>query len=386
MSKTYRRDDYNALPDDAFRDLVRSFLHEHHPPELLHPAKRLHWAEARPWYMKLSEHGWLAPNWPQSHGGMGLEPGKQLIYVEEFETFGAARTPDHGMMLLGPLLIRYGSDAQKAHFLPRILSGEHIWCQGYSEPNAGSDLASLRTQATLDGDEWVVNGQKTWTTLASDANWIFLLVRTDGQAKKQEGISFLLVPMNAKGVTVKPIVNLELHDEFCEVFFDDVRVSRDNLVGTINKGWDMAKALLGFERIFLGSPRQSAHALGRLRQLGERKGLWGDALFMDRYARLAMDLDDHKALFEVFAARLRRGEALGPDVSLLKINQSELYQRITDFMLEIAGQDGALLEPNGGGASPNAPGAFLTARAATIYGGTSQVQRNIIAKNVLGLP
>lgn len=156
--------------------------------------------------------------------------------------------------MLGPLVIKYGTDAQKADFLPKILSGEHIWCQGYSEPNSGSDLASLRTSAVLDGDDYVVNGQKIWTTLAQDANWIFLLVRTDATAKKQEGISFLLVDMNTPGITVRPIINLEMHDEFCEVFFDNVRVPRANLVGQLNKGWDMAKALLSFERIYLGSP------------------------------------------------------------------------------------------------------------------------------------
>src|SRR3712207_521588 len=157
--------------------------------------------------------------------------------------------------MLGPLVIRYGTEEQKKRFLPKILTGEHVWCQGYSEPNAGSDLAALRTEAVLDGDHYVVNGQKIWTTLATDANWIFLLVRTDKQAKKQEGISFLLVDMSTPGITVRPIINIELHDEFCEVFFDNVRVPKENLVGQLNKGWDMAKALLGFERIFLGSPR-----------------------------------------------------------------------------------------------------------------------------------
>lgn len=382
----YTLDDFNAPSDDEFRALVRDFLQERHPRELRNPVKRLHWQEVKPWYMELSEFGWLAPNWPKQYGGMGLSASKQLIYVEEFENFGAARTPDHGMMLFGPLLIRYGSEEQKAHFLPKILSGEHIWCQGYSEPNAGSDLASLRAQAVLDGDEWVVNGQKTWTTLGGDADWIFMLVRTDPTAKKQEGISFLLVPMKSKGVSVKPIVNLDLQDEFSEVFFDDVRVPKANLVGELNKGWSMAKALLGFERIFLGSPRQSAHSFARLKVLAKHYGVWDDPIFQDRYNQLWLDLEDHKALYERFADTLRRGETLGPDVSLLKLNQSELYQRISEFMLQIAGEDGGRLEPVDGKADLHAPGVFLTARAATIYGGASEVQRNIIAKNVLRLP
>jgi alkylation response protein AidB-like acyl-CoA dehydrogenase len=232
----------------------------------------------------------------------------------------------------------------------------------------------------------VVNGQKTWTTLATDANWIFLLVRTDKQAKKQEGISFLLVDMNSPGITVRPIVNLELHDEFCEVFFDNVRVPKENLVGQPNKGWDMAKALLGFERIFIGAPRQSAYALSRLRLLAERMGVWDDADFQDRYARLRLDLEDLKALYGVYVAKLKRGEPLGPDVSMLKVIQTELFQRVTDTMLEIGGENAGLLEPMEGNRDLNIGGLFIQARPATIYGGSNEIQRNILSKNVLGLP
>ena len=378
--------DMNELTDEAFRAEVRSFVQANYPPELRNPAQRLHWEQAKPWYMTLSRQGWLAPAWPREHGGLGLSAAKQLILMEEYERHGVARTPDHGIILLGPLLIRYGTEAQKHRFLPRILSGEDIWCQGYSEPGAGSDLAGLRTEAVLDGDEWVVNGQKTWTTLASDANWIFLLVRTDKAAKKQQGISFLLVPLDQPGVTVRPIINLEMHDEFCEVFFDDVRVPKDNLVGQVNQGWTMAKALLGFERIFLGSARQSAYALSRLRQLAERMGVLDDPAFADRYTQLRLDLADHKALFEVFAEKLRSGETLGPDVSLLKIHQTELYQRITDAMLEISGEHAGLLDPIGGNRELHPSGMFIQARPTTIYGGTSEIQRGIVAKNVLGLP
>ncbi|WP_025339161.1 acyl-CoA dehydrogenase family protein [Pseudomonas sp. FGI182] len=377
--------DFNALSDDAFRQTVREFLHAHFPEELRDLPKRLHWEEVKDWYMTLSTHGWLCPGWPREFGGMGLSAAKQLIYTEEFENHGVARTPDHGIMLLGPLLIRYGSPEQQQYFLPRILSGEHIWCQGYSEPNAGSDLASLRTEAVLDGDEWVINGQKIWTTLATDADWIFMLVRTDKAAKKQEGISFVLVPMDSPGVTVRPILNLDLHDELCEVFFDDVRVPKANLVGEMNAGWTMAKALLGFERIFLGSPKQSANALTRLEVLGEHLGLHDEPGFRDRLTRLRLDLDDHKLLFETFAERLRRGENLGADVSLLKVHQTELFQRITDYMLEISGEYAAYLEPIEGNGNLNPTGLFLQARPATIYGGSSEIQRNILAKAMLGL-
>ena len=376
----------DSLEEEHFRQVVRAFLHENYPEELRNPPKRLHWSENKPWYMTLADKGWLCPGWPKEHGGLGLSPAKQIILTEEYERYGVARTNDHGIVMLGPLVIKYGTAAQQQFFLPKILTGEHIWCQGYSEPGAGSDLAALRTEAVPDGDDYVVNGQKIWTTLATDANWIFLLVRTDKNAKKQEGISFLLVDMKTPGITVRPIINLELHDEFCEVFFDNVRVPKANLVGQLNKGWDMAKALLSFERIFLGSPRQSGYALSRLRILAERMGVWDEPDFADRYARLRLELEDLKALYGTFVAKLKRGESLGPDVSMLKIIQTELFQRITDTMLEIAGENAGLLEPMEGNRNLHPTGQFIQARPATIYGGSNEIQRNILSKNVLGLP
>ncbi|MFM7611078.1 MAG: acyl-CoA dehydrogenase family protein, partial [Alphaproteobacteria bacterium] len=297
--------DLNLLEDEAFRLHVRHWIEGNYPAELRNPPKRLHWEENKPWYFKLAEKGWLCPGWPREFGGLGLSPAKQIIFTEEIERHGCARTNDHGIVMVGPLLINHGTREQQQRFLPKILSGEHIWCQGYSEPNAGSDLAALRTEAVLDGDTYVVNGQKIWTTLAMDANWCFLLVRTDKNAKKQEGISFLLVDMNTPGITVKPIINLEYHDEFCEVFFDNVRVPAANLVGTPNRGWDMAKALLSFERIYLGSPRLSAYAFSRLKQLAERMGVWEDAIFQDTYAKLRLDLEDLKSLYGVFVDKGR---------------------------------------------------------------------------------
>jgi len=379
-------EDLNSLDDETFRLVVRRWVEANYPPELRHPPKRLHWKDNKVWYHKLAEKGWLCPGWPKEYGGMGLSASKQIVMTEEYERFGVTRTNDHGIIMLGPLVIKYGTEEQKQFFLPKILAGEHIWCQGYSEPNAGSDLAALRTEAVEDGEHYVVNGQKIWTTLAMDANWIFLLVRTDKQATKQEGISFLLVPMDTPGITVKPIINLELHDEFCEVFFDNVRVPKANLVGKINRGWDMAKALLGFERIFIGSPRQSAYALKGLREVAEHMGVWEDPEFQDRYARLRLDLEDMKAFYGVYVAKLRRGETLGPDVSMLKIYQTELFQRITDTMLEIAGENAGLLDPIEGNRDLNATGLYIQARPATIYGGSNEIQRNILAKNVLQLP
>ncbi len=378
--------DLNQLDDDGFRTTVRDWVQANYPPELRNPPKRLHWRDNQAWYFRLAEKGWLAPAWPREYGGMGLSAAKQLIMVDEYERHGAARMNDHGIVMLGPLLIQYGTEAQKQRFLPKILTGEHIWCQGYSEPNSGSDLASLATTAVRDGGEWVLDGQKTWTTLANDANWIFVLARTDKAAKKQEGISFFLVPMDAPGITVRPIVNLDMHDEFCEVFFDAVRIPADNLVGAVNQGWTMAKALLGFERVMIGSPKQSAYALARLRVLAQRMGVWEDATFQDQYTRLRLDLADHSDLYEVYLDMLRRGEMPGADASMLKLHQSELLQRITECMLEIAAEDAGLLEPLDGNRALNPSGLFIQARPVSIYGGSNEIQRTILAKNVLGLP
>ena len=376
----------DSLDDHQFRLTVRAWVETHYPPDLRNPPKRLHFSETKIWYHLLSRQGWLAPGWPRQYGGMGLTAARQLIMIEEFQRHGCARNNDMGVAMLGPLLIRYGTDEQKSNFLPKIIAGEHIWCQGYSEPNAGSDLAALRTEAVLDGEHWVVNGQKIWTSLAMDANWIFLLVRTNKTAKKQEGISFLLVEMDSPGITVRPIRNLDMGDEFCEVFFDNVRVPRGNLVGNIDQGWTMAKTLLGFERIGIGSPRQSSYALARLKTLAEHAGTWDEPVFRERFTKLRMDLADHNTLYQTFAEKVRRGEALGQDVSMLKIHQTELYQRITEAMLDVAAEESALLGPINGNRDLNPAGQFIQSRPASIYGGSNEIQRNILAKNVLELP
>ena len=387
MTAASAGEDLNALPDDEFRMLVRSFAEENYPKEMpRHAQRRLHWEENKPWYLVLSRQGWLCPNWPREYGGMGLSAGKQLIMIEEFGRHGCARVSDIGIVMLGPLLIHHGTEAQRAFFLPKIISGEHVWAQGYSEPNAGSDLAAVRTEAVLDGDEWVINGQKTWTTLGGDANWIFILARTDKSVKKQAGISFLLVPMDTKGVTVRPIVNLEMFDEFSEVFFDNVRIPKDHLVGKVNDGWTIAKALLSHERVFIGAPRLSANALSQLRALAARMGVAGDPAFEDRFVRLALDLADLSALFESYVDKLRRGESIGADVAILKIFQSELYQRISDEMMQVAGETAGLCAPLDGDSRLHAAATYLMARPTTIFGGSSEIMRNVLAKAVLGLP
>ncbi|TSH94859.1 acyl-CoA dehydrogenase [Verticiella sediminum] len=379
--------DWNALGDEQFRRTVRAFFARHYPDALRFPPRRLRWHEVRDWYLTLSRQGWLAPAWPREHGGMALAPEKLLAFMEESEAWGVARTPDQGIINLGPVLIRYGTPEQRQTYLPRILSGEHVWCQGYSEPNAGSDLASLRTEALADGQDFVVNGQKIWTTLAQDATHIFLLVRTDKAARKQAGISFLLVDLATPGITVRPIRNIHGDEEFCEVFFDDVRVPQANLVGELNQGWTIAKALLGFERIFVGSPQQSRYALHQLRALGQTSAAFEQADFRARYAELLLDTEDLGALYERFSDFVKRGRPLPPDVSLLKIWATETYGRISDQLAESAAEAGSAygqVDLGGVRLAPLAP--LMNAIITTIYGGTNEVQRNIVAKQVLGLP
>jgi alkylation response protein AidB-like acyl-CoA dehydrogenase len=379
-------DRLSSLTDEDFRKEVGDWIAANYPVDMIrHPARRLFWRETRPWFMKLAEKGWIAPGWPREHGGMGLSGSRQLIMIEEIEKFGAARFNDQGLLMLGPLLMRYGTEEQKAHFLPRILSGEHIWAQCYSEPNAGSDLAALRLDAEDRGDHWVVNGQKTWITLGTDANWAFVLARTDKTGRKQEGISFLLLPTDSPGLTVRGITNLDLGDEFAEMFFENVRVPKSMVLGEVNKGWTYAKALLGFERIAIGSPKLSSNALARLKKLAAEMGVEGDPEFAATYGRLLLDLADLKALYEAVVASVARGEPLGAEVSILKIVQTELAQRITEAGLGVAGANAGLREPMlESGLHP--AGQYLLARTGTIFGGSSEILRNLIAKSSLGMP
>ncbi|MFP6782673.1 MAG: acyl-CoA dehydrogenase [Gammaproteobacteria bacterium] len=380
-------DGYNDLSDDDFRYLVRRWFEQEYPEDMRYPPRRLHFDEIKEWYLKVSAKGWLAPSWPVEYGGMGLSPAKLLIFIEEQERWGVARAPDMGITMIGPLLIRHGTEEQRAHYLPKILAGENVWCQGYSEPNSGSDLASLQCEAVLDGDEFVVNGQKTWTTLAQDATNIFLLVRTDKTVKKQAGISFLLVDVSTPGITIRPIRNIAGDEEFCEVFFDDVRVPANNIVGELNAGWNIAKALLGFERIFLGSPKQSQYALQRLETIIDGIDLADDHGFMERFMRLKLDTIDLETIYSRFAQIVRDGGLLGPDVSILKIWATETFARLSELMLEAAGEIGAERgELDFGAGKANILSQFYNARPATIYGGSNEIQRNIVAKNVLELP
>lgn len=386
-TNTIDQTDWNSLSDDEFRKTIADFFARHVPQHLRHLNRRPRWAEVREWYMTLSRSGWLVPGWPVEWGGRGLSPSKMLVYVEELERGGAPRVMDQGLMNLGPVLIARGSDEQRGYFLPKILSGEHLWCQGYSEPNAGSDLASLRTEARLDGDEFIVNGHKIWTSVAFDANHMFALVRTDKSVKKQAGISFLMIDMRQPGVTVRPIRNIAGHEELCEVFLDNVRTPSNYLVGELNGGWQIAKTLLGFERIWSGSPRQSTIALLRLERLARAIGKMDDPVFADRFTQTMMDVLDSASAYERFAQIMRTGGSFGFEVSMLKIWATETCQRVTELMVETAEEFGTLTGEVSIGNEPlDILYPFLDCRAFTIYGGSSQVQRNILARNVLNLP
>ena len=385
-----RTADWSAMSEADFRRMVRAFLQQRYPAHLRYLSHRARWSEMREWYLTLSAQGWVAPAWPQAHGGMGLPADKMIAWIEELEQYGVARAPDQGIVMIGPLLIQHGTPEQQQRFLPRILRGEHVWCQGYSEPNAGSDLASLRTEAVqardAQGDHFVVNGQKIWTTLAQDANHIFMLVRTDKDAKKQEGISFLLCDLRTPGITIRPIHTLAGEPEFCEVFFDNVRVPAENLVGKLHGGWTIAKALLGFERIFLGSPKQSQYALGQLARLANARRLFADPVFAQRYTALRLDVADLSAAYTGFANILKAGKPLPPSVSLLKIWASETYHRIGALLVEASDEQGAVPgDQDIEGQSFNALSPLIGSTSAMIYGGTNEIQRNILAKQVLEL-
>ncbi len=383
--------DYNAMTDDAFRTEARTFFESEYPAHLRYILRRARWDEMKGWWGQLYRKGWVAPGWPVEWGGMGLNASKMIIFIEEMERHGVARPPDQGITHIGPILMHFGTDEQKQFYLPRALSGEHIWCQGYSEPNAGSDLASLRTSAVPDGDDFIINGQKIWTSLAQDATHCYVLTRTNPDVKKQEGISLFLVDFKTPGITLRPIVNLAGHAEFCQVFYDNVRVPKANLVGALNKGWTVAKALLGFERLAIGSPRRPAYALQRLKMVAQARGLFADQGFLDRYTALKLDIEDLASLYGRFIEQVKRGEQVGPDVSMLKIWSQEAWQRLSELLIETGAEEAVLngVQNYGSEDSPvevDAMTTFYMSRPGTIAGGSSEVQRNIMSRYVLGLP
>jgi len=381
--------DWNSFSDDEFRAGVFAWFDKNYPHTMRHMGRRGSAEEMEDWMQRVARKGWIAPAWPVEWGGMGLSPAKQLIYIEERERVGVMRDPDMGIVMFGPMLMRWGSEEQKRKYLPRIVANEHIWCQGYSEPNAGSDLAGLQTTAVLDGDHWVINGSKIWTSSGHWADHMFFLARTDKSAKKQEGITFFVLDdiRNTPGFSVRPILNIANHEEFAQEYFENVRVPKENVVGEVNKGWTVAKSLLGFERLNSGSPRPARAPLMAVERVAKAAGVWDDAEFQLKYVRVVLDVADLNTAYQRFADIMSLGASPGPELSQLKIWVAETTQRASELLMETAGGAGANQDfEEIEGENINLMGAFFHHFGSMIASGTNDIQRNIIAKRVLGLP
>jgi hypothetical protein len=339
------------------------------------------------WHQTLSKRGWIAPSWPKEHGGMEASVEQRLVLYEELAHKGAPELSSQAISHIGPILIRYGTPQQKAAFLPGMLSGETIWCQGYSEPNSGSDLASLSTRARREGDTFIINGQKIWTTGGHHPDYMFALVRTNPDAAdRREGISMILIDLKSKGIRRRPIRTLTGEAEFAEIFFDDVAVPADNIVLGVDQGWMLANTVLEAERMMSSSPQKVIVMLDRVLRVARRTGACEDAPFCDRLALAYIDALAFQAMFTAVLAAVRGGERAGPRASILKIANAELLQTLADLMLEASGSLGMSVEPVHAGERKVSVGlAYLQARRQTIYGGTSEIQRNILAKRVLEL-
>ena len=372
----------------AFRNEVRDWLEATLPQDLRGLSTRPPFDRAQWWFEQLAGRGWVAPHWPKSVGGMEATINQQIILREELARVGAPELSAQGLNHVGPILMQFGTEEQKAWHLPRILTGEINWCQGYSEPNSGSDLASLRTRAEADGDDFIVNGQKTWTTWAHHSDWIFALVRTDPNApRKQAGISFILIDLKTPGITIRPIRTIAGDDEFAEVFFDNVRVPNTNIVGEVNDGWRVANSLLAHERLGTANPMICYSTLDRIRKIARATGIIDDRAFRDRLAAAELETVTLAALFGHAVALTAAHGTLGVDSSIMKIASTEIMQRVVDLLVEAAGAHGADCDPIETEDGPvDVATLLLQCRRATIYGGSSEIQRNIVAKRVLGLP
>jgi pimeloyl-CoA dehydrogenase large subunit len=395
--------------ENAFREEVRAFFQANLDPKLrekLIAGRHFTKPELVEWTRILNKHGWGVPHWPVEYGGTGWDPVRQYIFLEELQAFPAPAPLAFGVNMVGPVIYTFGSEEQKKHYLPRIANMDDWWCQGFSEPGSGSDLASLKTKAVREGDHYVVNGQKTWTTLAQHADWIFCLVRTDPAAKKQEGISFLLIDMKTPGITVRPIETLDGGHEVNEVFFDDVRVPVENLVGQENKGWDYAKFLLGNERTNIARVGVSKERLRRIRELASIERIGEEPMirnprFREKLAAVEVELKalEMTQLRVVAAERTREKGKPDPASSVLKIKGSEIQQMTTELLLDVVGPYALPYVPEPEGEDvhlPNEPPigpdwaasvapTYFNWRKVSIYGGSNEIQRQIIAKAILGL-
>ena len=390
--------------EQAFRAEVQACLKAHLPAEIERKVKgglHLTKQDMERWHAILNDRGWLANHWPKEWGGTGWSAVEKYIFEIECSLAGAPRITPFGLSMLGPVLIKYGNDVQKKHWLPRILNGADWWCQGYSEPGSGSDLASLKTTAVREGDHYIVNGQKTWTTLGQYANMIFCLVRTNREVKAQSGISFLLIDMNTPGIEVRPIILLDGEHEVNEVFFTDVKVPVENLVGEENKGWTYAKYLLTYERTNIAGVGPSAAALAKLKELAERvqsngKPLVQDPLFAARMAKVEIELENMRTTNLRVIAAVEGGGVPGAESSMLKIRGTQIRQEILSLIrravgpyaspyIEAALNEGYSDAPIGDPAAASAAAAYFNNRKQSIFGGSNEIQRNIISKMILGL-
>ena len=397
--------DLNFTPEEeAFRAEVQAFLKDKLPARIANKVKagqRLTKADQDEWHAILNERGWLANHWPEAYGGPGWGAVEKFIFDTECALAGGPRIVPFGVNMLGPVLIKFGNEAQKKYWLPRILSGEDWWCQGYSEPGAGSDLASVKTTAVRQGDHYIVNGQKTWTTQGQHANMIFCLVRTDREAKAQSGISFLLVDMKSPGVELRPIRTLDGDKEVNEVFFTDVKVPVENLVGEENKGWTYAKYLLTYERTGIAGVGFCIAALAKLQVIAAKvmkngKPLDQDPLFAARMAQVEIDLENMKTTNLRVIAAVAGGGVPGAESSMLKIRGTEIRQEILSLMrravgpyalpfIEEAQYEGYADEPVGPKEAATAAANYFNYRKLSIFGGSNEIQKNIISKMILGL-
>jgi alkylation response protein AidB-like acyl-CoA dehydrogenase len=390
--------DLSFTPEQiAFREHVRDWIRSAMPADL-HAVAAVDGAFPREyvkrWHEIMYRKGWVAPHWPREYGGPGLDVTERFILSEELELAGAPELSQFGLGMVGPLLIQFGSDAQKARYLPKILSGEEVWCQGYSEPNAGSDLASLKLRAERDGDTYVLNGQKTWTSYAQFADWIFVLARTEPGAKKQNGIGFFLVDMKTPGLRVSPFVTLANTRSLCDTWFDHVRVPKENVVGEPMMGWTYAKALLGHERTIVARIGKSTRQILRIKRIARDTLVDGEPAlhhpaYRARIARLEMELEALRIANYRTIGGAQLGKAPGPEASILKLCGTEIQQACFELMMDLMAHHG-LSWFNESGAIPSREESVASQhnylRAATIYAGSSEIQKNIIAKSILGLP
>lgn len=390
--------DISFSPEDrAFREEVRAFFTEHFTEELIARLQGPGFKDAIvEWQKKLYEKGWIAPNWPVEYGGTGWTPTQKYIYESERSLAGVPSVIPFGLGMVGPVIYQFGNEEQKAKFLPRILSSDDWWCQGYSEPGSGSDLASLKTKAELDGDHYVINGAKIWTTYAQYADWIFVLVRTSNEGKKQEGITFILVDMKSEGIKVNPIISIDNEHSLNEVEFNNVRVPVENVVGEVNKGWTLAKALLAHERTGIAGVADSKRRIRYVKEVAAKEVNGGIPLMEDpAFIAKLTDIEFELMALEFTELRTLAAQAAGgypgPESSLLKIKGTEIQQSLQELQMEVAAYYQGVLPRDldaadlGHEFGAEARRQFMYGRAATVYGGSNEVQKNIISKYVLGL-